>query len=141
MQILRAILAVFAVLSMAMVPAGYMPARAANGSIHLMICPGFAPPSVDHSQVHNGHDAQAHHSDHSGHMMMGQSADSAHDAHDSAAFDMRCDYAASAAPVVPETPELTAIVETRFLQQQRAPNPLTGIFPAQLPPSTGPPVS
>lgn len=141
MHLLRAILAVFAVLSMAAVPAGYMPARAADGSIHLMICPGSAAPiNAGQSQVSEARDAHAHHLDH-GADMMERSAHHPHDAHDSAGFDMRCDYAASAPPVMPETPALAAIAQPRFFQKQRPPVALTGIFPAQIPPSTGPPVS
>ena len=67
MVALRLILAVFAVLGVLSAPAGYMPARADDGGIILMICPKVkAPdPSPEHA-MHAEMESMAHGKDAAG---------------------------------------------------------------------------
>lgn len=134
---MRAFMAVFAIVSMALVPSGYMPARADDGTIYLMICPGSKAPAqpepIDHAAM-----------DHSqmDHASMGHAVQTdAHDDHDAAGFDMRCDYSGGSLAPTPNAPVIGYAPLFWTPRQAYAPAPLTGIFPAKLPPSTGPPVS
>lgn len=133
MSVFRAILAAMAVLAMLSAPAGYMPARAADGSAILMICPKVqapAPPRAAPAHAMTMHGAAEPHG-----------VASAHDDHDDhqMAADSPCDYAVGAVADVP-TGDLTIAVADRIvIDQPLLPHALTGIFPRGLPPATGPP--
>jgi hypothetical protein len=127
---LRLILAVFAVLGVLSAPAGYMPARADDGGIILMICPKVkAPdPSPEHA-MHAEMESMAHGKD---------AAGSDHDDH-GMAKDSPCDYAVGAVADVPTLGFAILQPDLPQLDQMPVAHPLTGIFPRGLPPSTGPP--
>jgi|TARA_R100000049_G_C1953274_1_gene103204 hypothetical protein len=127
---LRLILAVCAVLGVLAAPAGYMPARAADGDIILMICPRVkAPdPSAGHA-MHAEMDTMAHGKD---------AAGSDNDEH-GMAKDSPCDYVVGAVADVPTLAFAILQPDLPRLDEVPVARPLTGIFPRGLPPSTGPP--
>ena len=135
MAALRLILAVFAVLGVLSAPAGYMPARAADGRVILMICPKVKAP--DPSAEHSMH-AKMGHAEMSTMAHGKDAAGSDHDDH-GMAKDSPCDYAVGAVADVPTL--ALAILQPGLPQRDETPvaHPLTGIFPRGLPPSTGPP--
>ena len=126
---LRKLLGFLALLSLAAVPAGYMPERLGDGTIVLRICGGTKP-------------ARQH--DTPGHADMGHAAHSAaghhHDTQDSEqSGETRCDYAVASIAHRPYAPVLPVSVDWAPIRNPTAQLSLAGIYPTGLPPSTGPP--
>ncbi|WP_421990465.1 hypothetical protein [Qipengyuania sp.] len=132
-----AILCLLALFSFATAPAGFMPGAAASGPA-LLICPGsteigngtFAGPR--HSRQQTG--AMAGHHDHH-HAAPGDSDDKA----EADAGNAFCDYGTQAQADVPPSPVASGDVQPYIRTELLPASPLTTIFPAALPPSTGPP--
>lgn len=140
MSLVRLILAFLAIVSVATVPAGFMPARAKDGSFYLMICPGVQSriiASAVGEMPAGSSDHLLHISTLDGEFETGSSPD--HSEHESAGFDMRCDYASASVAPVPDIPEVNILVSPGILILQDKRQFLTGIYPSGLPPATGPP--
>jgi len=137
MSRILACLACLALLSLATLPVGFMPALSADGSFILRICDGTMV------QQDPAHPQAATHGNHQGMHASGPS-DEKHRApaekHDGSEHETRCNYAVSATANLPPAPLL--VREAVILAEEEPADdqtPLTGIFPAALPPSTGPP--
>ena len=132
---LRIFLACIAIVSMGLVPTGYMPARADDGSIYLMICPGgkaqIGETAADHSIMDH---ANMDHGD------QGAASMTSHDHHDAQSFDMRCDYAGGSLMPLADAPKIADFEPVWMPKRPFSAALLTGIFPQGLPPATGPPV-
>ena len=124
-------LAVMALVSLASMPFGYMPASDADGDFMLRICDGTMWVADDGSA---GASQVAEHAmaDHEmGHGDPDRKSDSGH--------ETRCNYAVSGLTPVPQAPAIGSAPLVQPIEAPLGPAPLTGIFPAKLPPSTGPP--
>lgn len=125
-------LAILALISAALMPFGYMPARAADGSFILRICDGTVSAQVPGQATHSNHVAAPH-------LAMKGSDVRARPGHDEAAHELRCNYAVTAVADLPSSPQIEVCpIEPQATEGVPA-TPITGIFPAKLPPATGPP--
>ena len=120
-------LSILAIVSLTSMPFGYMPDRAENGAFVLRICDGTMP--MDHGAAGEA-SAMAMHAD--GHAP-GDSPDAASD------HETRCNYAVAAVASLPDGPVVPESMPVPAMEVPDLPDTLTGIFPASLPPSTGPP--
>jgi len=124
------LLAALALASSATVPFGFMPDVAQDGGFILSICDGTkpAPPSPTEASEHSQHQMSRDHTS-SG------KAGHGHEPH-----KMRCDFAVAATADLPAPPQIVLVRNKDLRPRQPRRAVLTAIFPAKLPPSTGPPV-
>ena len=123
-------LAALAILSLASMPFGYMPDRAADGRLILRICDGTMPMQHDPDpQMQAMTMLAAGHAEHS---------PDEHGATDD--HQMRCNYAVAGLAPLPDAPSIATVVAIPQLAAPTIPDAMTGIFPPNLPPSTGPPL-
>ena len=125
------ILAFLAVISSMMMPFGYMPAMAEDGSFVLRICDGTA-------QVTDQHQDQVAH-ERMGHSKSGHANSADHQAEHQSDHEIRCNYAVTAAASLPESPDIIAVEPVLAVDQSITLAVLTAIYPPNLPPATGPP--
>ena len=121
-----------ALVSLASMPFGYMPDSNADGAFVLRICGGtmtVAADAPDHTAMRALHGGE--HGDHADHR----------DHDDGNEHEARCNYAVAGIAPLPHTPALVAAAPVLPIDAPAIPTPLTGIFPARLPPSTGPPTA
>jgi hypothetical protein len=124
--------AILALISVALTPFGYMPASAADGSFILRICDGTVSMRDLPASLQGDHVAVSH-------SAMKGSGEPAGQGHDDDAHEVRCNYAITALADLPSSPQLALrLIEPQAVQAVLA-TPITGIFPAKLPPATGPP--
>ncbi len=121
------LLSMLAIVSLASMPFGYMPDRAQNGAFVLRICDGTMP--MDHGAADEASAMAMHGGGHA----TGESPDTSSD------HETRCNYAVAAIASLPDSPVLPETVALPAMETPALPDALTGIFPARLPPSTGPP--
>ena len=114
-----------------MMPFGYMPAMAEDGSFVLRICEGTA-------QVTDQHQDQVAH-EHMGHTKSGHASDADHHTDHQSDHEVRCNYAVTAAASLPESPQIIAVEPVLAVDQSITLPVLTAIYPPNLPPATGPP--
>ncbi len=129
-------LAALAVLSSATMPFGFMPARAADGSFILRICDRTMQVPVELADTAKAADGHEHHetSDRSG-------QSDGHGDHEDGSHEMRCNYAVTATADLPQSPQIQRREPQQVEIEQARLTPLTAIFPANLPPATGPPIA
>lgn len=122
------LLALIAVLSSMTMPFGYMPAKAADGSVILLICDGTA----------QGPQKQNNHLSHAGmdHAQMDHGAE-----RDSSTHETRCNYATSVAADLPDGIHFEEPDPVILFSEPVRLAILTAIFPPKLPPATGPPAA
>lgn len=131
------LLASLAIISSMMMPFGYMPAKADDGTFILRICDGIAraatetPDRVVHGKTDH---AQMEHAQ----MDHGTMASSPAD-HDEAAHESRCNYATTVAANLPDIPQIVHCEQVVHTPLSRNLAVLTAIYPPNLPPATGPP--
>lgn len=132
------ILAILALVSSALSPFGYMPAMAEDGSFILRICDGTAsipPPAAlaDADSIHKPHSAGKAPQDH---------VDAGHEGegHEGDPHELRCNFAVPSVADLPPTPSFLLRLNEPEARQDVLRTPITGIFPAKLPPATGPPI-
>ena len=139
MSRLHALIGLLALFSFATSPAGFMPAANANG-VALLICPGStdigngrfaAPPTKDHGAM-----AMAGHHDH--HAMAADAKPGT--GPDADTSNPSCDYGTPVHAALPDGIKLSATSIGYFVGEAPSAHPLTTLFPAALPPSTGPPI-
>tara|TARA_B100001179_G_C18594832_1_gene406686 strand:+ start:547 stop:936 length:390 start_codon:yes stop_codon:yes gene_type:complete len=122
-------LAILALVSLVTTPFGYMPDRNGDGDLVLRICGGtmvMKADAPDHAAMKALHGADDDdHGDHG----------------DGGEHETRCNYAVSGVAPPPHAPTLVAAVPAPAIVTPAIAKPLTGIFPAKLPPSTGPPAA
>lgn len=106
-----------AMLSLATAPAGFMPARASDGTLVLSICSASNPQAMTITVPLRA--AEEHEQDET-------EGDG-------------CDYGPATGFNQPKLFEFAALILSGPQQPAGLPGTLTGIFPASLPPSTGPP--
>jgi len=124
--------AILALISVALTPFGYMPASAADGSFILRICDGTVSAQGPAQAAQGDHVAASH-------STMKGSDDRAEPGHSEDAHELRCNYAVTAVADLPRSPQAAArAIEPQAVQTVLV-TPITGIFPAKLPPATGPP--
>ncbi len=122
------LLAILAIVSLASMPFGYMPDRNADGALVLRICGGTMTVAADAPE----HAAMKvmHGEDHGG-----------HDGGNASEHETRCNYAVAGVAPLPNAPALFVTAPLPAIDAPAIAKPLTGIFPAKLPPSTGPPAA
>ncbi len=142
-------LSFWALCSVMTMPFGYMPARAADGTVILRICTGLKPapaPQRGAPPMHSGH-GMAQTEQHTLAVAMadislvGDMSGEDHASHGDEPHEMRCDYAVASAvdlPLAALIGEPVAAIPLRRIAPRTA---LTGIFPEGLPPATGPPAA
>jgi len=108
------IIVCLAIMSLVSAPTGFMPARGSDGALVLQICSGTNPRAITVK------------------IPGSQTPDDA-EQRDS------CDYSTAAKDGLPQAAQPAPLAVIRPFVVSTLPAALTGIFPASLPPSTGPP--
>ena len=148
--------ALFAIVGFLTAPAGFMPARAADGGLVLQICPSTTPAaralmlheakaqSAHHAHhghsAHNAHAAETSHAMHDASEQEGATGHHGGDGHASGS-DSPCDYAVAGPAALPDQSDLSDRPSMIAVRAYTPRTPITGIFSEGLPPSTGPPIS